>query len=294
MKEKIEALIKEHSNIHIECSQDVISYIEDSVKEYDNYSIFDDSDGYYENMKVKDYLNFFAELLGNQNKYNEAIEYMHLSDFLHIILSKCNSQQLKRVLIAKEIIKDCDIYYFKEPLSGIDDESRKMILNWFDSLSKHHKKLITSSRSLKEVCLCDGYHVSIYNQNIKIIEQESSNETIDDSNLKIQKISVKANERIFLFNPEEIDYIEANEGKTNVVVRNEIYYSPLSMDELENKLHRFGFYRSHRSYLINMQKVTQIIKWTRNSYSLKLLNYEQVAIPLSKTKVQELKELYQF
>ncbi|MDE5864586.1 MAG: LytTR family transcriptional regulator DNA-binding domain-containing protein, partial [Lachnospiraceae bacterium] len=48
------------------------------------------------------------------------------------------------------------------------------------------------------------------------------------------------------------------------------------------------------SYLVNMQKVVEIIKWTRNSYSMKLVKYENVDIPLSKAKIQELKNMYQW
>ncbi|MEG0368312.1 MAG: LytTR family transcriptional regulator DNA-binding domain-containing protein [Coprobacillus sp.] len=293
MREKIVELIQKYQSLHIECTQDVSAIVEDIVSELEDVSIVDENEGMYDYMKVKEYLNFFAELTGHSHLIEQSIEFMHLSDFLHIKIEKCTYQQKKRVLIAKEIIKDSQIYYLKEPLSQLDEESIRMILDWLEYANKHDKHIISTSRSLKEVCLCDGYHVSIFNQNINPIEEES-NDSIDEDQFSIQKISVKANERIFLFNPEEIDYIEASEGKSQVVVRNETYTSPLSMDELEEKLHRFGFYRSHRSYLINMQKVTQIVKWTRNSYSLKLMNYDQITIPLSKTKVQEMKNLYQF
>ncbi|MDR0435024.1 MAG: LytTR family transcriptional regulator DNA-binding domain-containing protein [Gracilibacteraceae bacterium] len=30
----------------------------------------------------------------------------------------------------------------------------------------------------------------------------------------------------------------------------------------------YGFFRCHRSYIVNLQKVREIITWTRNSYGL--------------------------
>ena len=108
------------------------------------------------------------------------------------------------------------------------------------------------------------------------------------------KISAKLDDKIMLFNPNEIDYIESLEGKSYLYVRNCGFVCTFTMEELESKLKRFGFYRSHRSYLVNMQKVVEIVKWTRNSYSLKLDHLEEVRIPLSKGRLEEMKGLYDF
>lgn len=293
MKENIKTLINEHSSLHIECSRDIANIIKEIILENQNASFLDENEKMYEYMKVKEYLQFFAQITGHKNLLESAIEYMHLSDLLYVKIEKCTYHQKRRILIAREIIKDSKVYYFEEPIRNLDEDSTRMILSWFEEAMHKEKKIITSSRSLKEIYMCNGYHVSIHRQMIKPIEQEQDIQ-IEDENIAIQKISVKANEKIFLFNPEDIDYIEASDGKANVIVRGETYQATYSMDELENKLHRFGFYRCHRSYLVNMQRVTQVIKWTRNSYSLKLLNYEDTTVPLSKLKIQELKDLYQF
>lgn len=293
MKEKIQQLIQEHVALHIECSKDIALKIEDIVSEYQNMSILSENMAMYEDMKVKEYLRFFADISQKREFIEQAIEYMHLTYFLHLRIAKCTLIQKRRILIAREIIKDCDIYCLEEPMKDLNEESIHMILHWFEIAKRHHKKIITISRSFKDICLCDGYKVYIRNDHIQPIEQEENIE-IDDDTMVIQKISVKLNNRIFLLNPEDIDYVEAYDGKSQVYVRGSCYQSPFSMDELENRLHRFGFYRCHRSYLVNMQRVTQIVKWTRNSYSLKLINYEDSMIPLSKLKIQEMKTIYQF
>ena len=43
-----------------------------------------------------------------------------------------------------------------------------------------------------------------------------------------------------------------------------------------------------------MQKVTELVKWTRNSYSLRLAGYNKTDVPLSKAKIQELRNMYKF
>ena len=88
--------------------------------------------------------------------------------------------------------------------------------------------------------------------------------------------------------------MEANDGKVFVYVKREQYTGAFRMGELEEKLARFGFFRCHRSYIVNMQKVVELVKWTRNSYSLRLSGYEKTDVPLSKGKIQELRSMYEF
>ena len=45
---------------------------------------------------------------------------------------------------------------------------------------------------------------------------------------------------------------------------------------------------------MNMQKVVELVKWTRNSYSLRLSGYEKTDVPLSKGEIQELRSMYEF
>ena len=63
------------------------------------------------------------------------------------------------------------------------------------------------------------------------------------------------------------------------------------MNELEERLLPYGFFRCHRSYIVNLQKVREVITWTRNSYSLVLDDRAKSNIPLSKGKMAELKEM---
>ena len=77
-------------------------------------------------------------------------------------------------------------------------------------------------------------------------------------------------------------------------MQREQYVGAFRMGDLEERLGKFGFFRCHRSYIVNMQKVRELVKWTRNSYSLKLESYPKTDIPLSKAKISELKSMYEF
>ena len=247
----------------------------------------------YERMTCGKYLQFFADLSGHRELLDIAIEQMHLTDFLDKKLQKCTKGQRKRVVIAREILKNAETYFLMDPLGDLDMDSRKIVLSWMDGFVENKAKLITLSPSRQYTCLCPGAHYEMADQGIRCIDREETTEKQLEVPL-ISKLSVSYQDKNFLFNPEEIDYAEANDGKVYVYVHHEKYLCAFKMDDLENKLSRFGFYRCHRSYLINMQKVVEIIKWTRNSYSMKLAKYEEVDIPLSKAKIQELRNLYQW
>ncbi|MEG0276780.1 MAG: LytTR family transcriptional regulator DNA-binding domain-containing protein [Coprobacillus sp.] len=293
MLQQVNVIIKDNTQLHIECSNELSLQIMEHVKTLENVSILLKEDYFYEEMKVKEYLMFFAEIVGHADMYLKAIDLMCLADLQHVKISKCTPGQKRRIAVAREILKDACIYYLQEPISDIDQESMKTILKWMDTFAVTDKQIITTSRSLKEVCLCPGTHFYVNKLKVECVDKtEELTESIETPT--IQKLMVKANEKIFLFNPEEVDYIEASEGRTCVYVRGDMYISSLTMEDIDHKLRRFGFYRSHRSYLVNMQKVIEIIKWTRNSYSIKLMNYDETMVPLSKTKIQEMKEIYQF
>jgi ABC-2 type transport system ATP-binding protein len=64
-----------------------------------------------------------------------------------------------------------------------------------------------------------------------------------------------------------------------------------TLSELEERLSRSGFFRAHRSFLVNLQHVKEVIPFTRNSFSLRLNDPEGTEIPLSKSSASELSDL---
>lgn len=225
----------------------------------------EDEGALYEKMTVRKYLKFFAGLSGTE----------------------------KRVRIAREIVRGAEDYFILNPIAFEEEESKKVILGWMESFCEREGRLITLSWSHRDTCICPGDHYEIARDGVRCIDQGES--TQDSPELpQVSKISVSYNEKNFLFNPEEIDYVEANDGKVFVYVRREQYAGDFRMSDLEEKLARFGFFRCHRSYIVNMQKVVELVKWTRNSYSLRLAGYEKTDVPLSKGKIQELRSMYEF
>ena len=123
------------------------------------------------------------------------------------------------------------------------------------------------------------------------VPSSSSESPIQTYPMRIEKIPAKVSDKIILFDPTEILFIESNEGISQLHVNEGVFACTIKLGDLEEKLKLFGFFRCHRSYIVNLQHVREVITWTRNSYSLILDDKSKSSIPLSKGKFDELRAI---
>jgi len=64
------------------------------------------------------------------------------------------------------------------------------------------------------------------------------------------------------------------------------------MDQLDEQLSRFGFFRCHRSFIVNVQKVLRVERFTRNTFNLVLSDANRSSLPLSKGRAEEMRERF--
>ncbi|MGW8251586.1 MAG: LytTR family transcriptional regulator DNA-binding domain-containing protein, partial [Anaerolineales bacterium] len=105
------------------------------------------------------------------------------------------------------------------------------------------------------------------------------------------KIPVRIDEKVVLLDPVSILYAEAESGRARLQTADRSLPTQFTMSELEERLSRSGFFRAHRSYLVNLQHVKEVIPYTRNSFTLRLDDETGTEIPLSKSAAGELREL---
>nr|WP_236782626.1 LytTR family DNA-binding domain-containing protein [Allobacillus saliphilus] len=137
-------------------------------------------------------------------------------------------------------------------------------------------------------------------QEIEVAQEELSERTSEAEQIsttslttsKLYKVPAKVEDKIILFDPTEIDYIESQDGKAQIVVNYESFALDSTLTEIEKKIEPYGFYRCHRSYIVNLQKVREIITWSKNTYSLRINNKPKSTIPLSRTKIQHIQDTF--
>jgi two-component system LytT family response regulator/two-component system response regulator LytT len=58
--------------------------------------------------------------------------------------------------------------------------------------------------------------------------------------------------------------------------------------QLDNKL----FWRAHRSYLVNINRIREVVPWFKSSYMLRMDDKKQTEIPVSRAQTKRLRELF--
>ena len=103
---------------------------------------------------------------------------------------------------------------------------------------------------------------------------------------KASSISLWKNDKLRVVNIKDIYYCEARERETIVYTKDSEYIVKESIKEFEKNLDTNLFFKTHRSYIVNVSKINEIIPWFNNTYKLKLddINSE---IPVSRSKIKD-------
>ncbi|WP_442602871.1 LytR/AlgR family response regulator transcription factor [Paenibacillus sp. KN14-4R] len=105
-----------------------------------------------------------------------------------------------------------------------------------------------------------------------------------------KRINLLKNDKIIVTDSAEIYYAEAQEKVTNVFTKSGSYIMPMSISEFHAMLPQDQFYRSHRSYTVNLAQIHEIVPWFNNTYLLRLRDCD-TEIPVSRSKVKEFRQL---
>lgn len=104
------------------------------------------------------------------------------------------------------------------------------------------------------------------------------------------KISLWKNDKIHIVDVNDIYYCEARERYTHIFTKGEEYEIRECISEVEKTINNDSFFRTHRSYLVNLEKIEEIIPWFNNTYILKL-NKGKYEITVSRGRVKLFRQL---
>jgi len=104
-----------------------------------------------------------------------------------------------------------------------------------------------------------------------------------------RKIPLYRGESIIPTAPDRIILIHSEEGEVFVQAVDGRYRTRCTLNELEQKLAPSGFVRPHRSFLININHVREVIPWFNGSYKLIMDDRERTEVPVSRYNVKDLK-----
>jgi two-component system LytT family response regulator len=103
-------------------------------------------------------------------------------------------------------------------------------------------------------------------------------------------INLVKDERIIVTSIHDIYYAEAHEKMTFVYTKRESFVMPMNITEFCSKLPVTHFFRCHRSYCVNLDKIREIEPWFNNTYIVRLRDLD-FQVPVSRSKVKEFRQL---
>lgn len=84
------------------------------------------------------------------------------------------------------------------------------------------------------------------------------------------KLAIEADGEILFIDPKEVYYIVRDEKSTKLVTEDHELITKLPLKELESRLIPFGFFRIHKSFLVNLTYVKRLTPWFNGAYQLEL------------------------
>ncbi|WP_353892587.1 LytTR family DNA-binding domain-containing protein [Proteinivorax hydrogeniformans] len=118
----------------------------------------------------------------------------------------------------------------------------------------------------------------------KILKEENVKKTYPP------KLTFWKGEKMHVISPEEIVFITVGEKQVKVFTDKGIFTDHATLKDVQQKLDPKSFIRTHRSYIINLEKISEIIPWFNSTFNLKMKKYSDIEIPVSRSYLQSFKQ----
>jgi two-component system LytT family response regulator/two-component system response regulator LytT len=110
--------------------------------------------------------------------------------------------------------------------------------------------------------------------------------------LQRSKLLVRSNQRNFIVDAQDVVYATIDDGLITVVASNlEGQSNYRTIEELQSNLDPDTFWRVHRSYLVNIHRIKEVIPWFKSSFQLRMDDKKQTEIPVSRVQTKRLRAL---
>jgi two-component system, LytTR family, response regulator LytT len=114
---------------------------------------------------------------------------------------------------------------------------------------------------------------------------------VDERQGRRDRLAIKVGERFILVHADEIIYARLADETIEVVTSQHAGTSNYrTLDELQARLDPDVFWRVHRSHLVNINKIKEIVPWFSRNYILRMKDGKSTEIPVSRMQTRRLRE----
>lgn len=125
---------------------------------------------------------------------------------------------------------------------------------------------------------------------LKLMAEQVQSQT---SRPQTGKVVIRTQNRLLLVDQREICFASIDEGIISVVAAGvEGQSNCRTLEELIDQLDPESFWRAHRSFVVNIQHIREVVPWFKSSYQLRMDDPKKTEIPVSRSQTRRLRELF--
>jgi two-component system response regulator LytT len=122
-------------------------------------------------------------------------------------------------------------------------------------------------------------------------ELEKIVKLVSERQSRRERLAIKVGERFLLVQADEVVFASlVDEGIAVVTDQHRGVSNYRTLDELHERLDSSTFWRVHRSHLVNINKIKEIVPWFSRNYILRMKDEKSTEIPVSRTQTRRLRE----
>ncbi len=290
---------REDESVHLECGRETVDRAVRFVHERyarRRCAFYVSTDRGFDRETVRSYLRLFSRLAGGSVTAGDAMAHFGLAPAARTQVRRLTAEQRALLNFARMSLFEPEVVFCERPLADVTPSTRGLVTAWMGQVADAGGILITAGEPLREALLMPG--TAFYEEDGRLHEAKTAVGEKDEGveyagdEVRVFKVPARVDGATLLFDPREVDFVESVNRANFASVRGELYPVTMTLDELESELERFGFFRCHRSYIVNVQKVAKVERFTRNSFNLTLADAAQTQIPLAKGRAEAMRERY--
>jgi two-component system, LytTR family, response regulator LytT len=114
---------------------------------------------------------------------------------------------------------------------------------------------------------------------------------VNERQSRRERLAIKVGERLLLVQAEEIIHASLADETITIVTSQYVGTSNYrTLDELHARLDPSVFWRVHRSHVVNINKIKEIVPWFSRNYILRMKDEKATEIPVSRSQTRRLRD----
>src|SRR3954451_20474253 len=108
-----------------------------------------------------------------------------------------------------------------------------------------------------------------------------------------QKLLLRSAGRLILVDQKDVCFATIDEGVITVATSSmEGHSNCRTLEELIESLDPNVFWRAHRSHVVNINRIKEVLPWFKSSYQLRMDDRKHTELPVSRAQTKRLRELF--